>query len=577
MPVCRSGGCAITPPPPERSSNAAGSSGSRRPPLRVGLLVDSMVVPRWVSEVIAEAVAACFIEPVLVVVTPRRSARPNRVLLAREALSATLYTAYRFIDARLFRRSEDPFARVDLAPRVAGVRRLELQPQDARDALLREDLDVLLRLAPIADPQTLARTARHGVWSLVHGHGDSYQRDAPLFWDIYDAAPVSGTVLEAITDPSEPPLALYCSYSATDQISLRRNRDPTYWKSARIPVRSLRELHAPRPDRTPVSPTDERGARPVGVGMTGRRRPTNAEMVPYLGRVATRAMRRQLRSRLFYEEWFLAFRERGTGVLPADMRRFRVVEPPRGRSYADPFVVERDGRHDVFFEDYAIDDHKGRISVCELGAAGVGMPRVALETAYHLSYPSVFEWDGKMYMLPETSANRSIELFRAVRYPDAWELARVLMDDVVALDTTLLRHGGRVWLFANMPVRGARANDELSLFWSDSLLGDWTPHPRNPIVSDVRCARPAGEIIQAAGRLIRPAQDGSGAYGSAVVFRQIDVLTTDDYRESTVGRIDAGWLSGNQGTHTYNRDAQYEVVDGRRLYRRSRARERART
>jgi len=53
-----------------------------------------------------------------------------------------------------------------------------------------------------------------------------------------------------------------------------------------------------------------------------------------------------------------------------------------------------------------------------------------------------------------------------------------------------------------------------------------------------------------------------------VVFRQIDELTEDEYREHTVARIDARWLRGNRGTHTYNRDSRYEVIDGRRLRRR---------
>jgi hypothetical protein len=557
----------MTPPGEQGYPAAPTEAGGDRPRLKVGLLIGAGVVPRWAAEVIEEVADAEFIEPVVVVV-PSVEPSPGGPSARSESRPA-LYRAYRFVDARLFRPLEDPFAGVDVAPRLAGIRRVALSPDDAPAEVLRaEGLDVLLNLAPVADPRELARAARHGVWTLAHGDAGDSRRDPPMFWEIYGGAPVVGTFLEAITDPSEPPVAVARSYAATDPISLRRNRDSAYRKSARFPVRSLRQLHAHGWDRIASAPAGGRAR--AGARATGDRLPTNAEMVRYMGRVGTRAMRRQVQSRMFYEEWFLAAREREVAGLPTDMHHFRVLDPPRGRAYADPFVVARGGRHHVFFEDYAIDDRKGRISVAELDADGMHAPRTALETAYHLSYPSVFEWDGEMYMLPETSANRTVELYRAVRYPDAWELARVLMRDVLAVDATLLRHGGRVWLFANMPVAGAKVDDELSLFWSDSLWGDWTPHPRNPIVSDVRCARPAGEIIRVGDRLYRPAQDGSGAYGSAVVFRQIDELSEDDYRESTVGRIDSAWLRGNRGTHTYNRDSLYEVVDGRRLRRRAR-------
>jgi hypothetical protein len=120
-----------------------------------------------------------------------------------------------------------------------------------------------------------------------------------------------------------------------------------------------------------------------------------------------------------------------------------------------------------------------------------------------------------------------------------------------------------LWLFANVKEYGAPYSDELCLFFADSLDGPWTPHPENPIVSDVRSARPAGRIFEHDGALIRPGQDSSGRYGRAVTLNRIDILTVSGYRETTVGRIEPSWRPRNLGTHTYNFDDLYEVVDGR--------------
>jgi hypothetical protein len=90
------------------------------------------------------------------------------------------------------------------------------------------------------------------------------------------------------------------------------------------------------------------------------------------------------------------------------------------------------------------------------------------------------------------------------------------------------------------------------------------------VVADVRSARSAGRIFEHDGALIRPSQDSSIRYGYATVLNRIEVLTGTEYREVSVARIDRSWIAGNLGTHTYNRDSTYEVVDGYRRFSRLR-------
>src|SRR5690349_1355455 len=115
---------------------AAAAAGDGRPPLEVGLLVSSTVVPRWAADVIEEILDAGFINPVLVVVSPRRAPGRAPASRARSAARHGLYRAYRSIDARLFRRHQDPFASVDLGRRLAELRRIAVPPDDARGVAL---------------------------------------------------------------------------------------------------------------------------------------------------------------------------------------------------------------------------------------------------------------------------------------------------------------------------------------------------------------------------------------------------------------------------------------------------------
>jgi hypothetical protein len=294
--------------------------------------------------------------------------------------------------------------------------------------------------------------------------------------------------------------------------------------------------------------------------------------------VAVRLARRKVPKAFAQQQWFIAFRRRGRGLPTADTFQgaTRLV-PPRDRFYADPCLVDWRGSSYLFFEVFSFADGRGFISCCELTADGqCTQPEVVLERPHHLSYPFVFFVGDEAFMLPETAAKGAIELYKAQSFPSEWALAAVLVTDVRAVDPTLIEHDGRYWLFANVASEGASTNDELFLFSAGSLGGPWEPHPRNPVVSDVRRARPAGRpFIDAGARLIRPSQDCSGSYGTAVVFNRIEELSETDYRETPVGRLEPSWRRHNLGTHTYTRSEQWEAIDGRSWVRRKRRRRRA--
>ena len=268
------------------------------------------------------------------------------------------------------------------------------------------------------------------------------------------------------------------------------------------------------------------------------------------------------------EQWFLALRPLRTqqSDLPlTDMSGFAVLTPPPGRYWADPFLFEHEGRHYLFHEDYRYYQGKGLISVMEIEADGSLSPSVpALSRHYHLSYPDVFEWGGEVYMIPETRQNRSVELYRADSFPISWKLVRTLLPGVQAVDSTLLHHAGKLWLFTNVAVSGGSSHDKLFLYHADLLTGPWVPHPRNPVVDDPGSARPGGRLFWCGGELVRPSQDCSRGYGGGIVFSRVEVLDEKEYRELRIGRVDPGWLPRNRATHTYTRDESWEAVDGMR-------------
>jgi hypothetical protein len=494
--------------------------------LRVGVVLDERDVHRWHETAMDEIERLGFCELVVLIREPGGRRSPG--------LRNALYRAYERMDRRVFGSDGDPIARVPL--RRPGIPLGEISSQR---------LDVVLCLTPEADPGELAGHARLGAWALYAGGLRGCAGEAQLFWQMYDADFVAPITLRATT-PTEGERTIYCSVVQSDHVSLHRSRCRAARRAAQLPARRLRTLHE-REEVEELPAPDP-----------GRPLPTNAMMVGLLWRVASGVLRRRVSGWLREKQWFIAYRRGSAPPTP--------IMPPPGRFYADPFLFQHDGRRYVFFEDY--DWTSGRADICYLEIDEDGRhrpPQLALRQDCHLSYPFVFAEGDDVYMLPETAGHRTVELYRAAQFPGDWTLDRVLLSDVMATDATLLRHEGRWWLFVALALDGDRPIDELCLFSSDSLHGEWEPHPLNPIVSDVRSARPAGRIFSRDGQLIRPAQDCSEAYGGRLVFHRIDVLSPTEYREEPIGAIEPAVDSGNLRTHSYDSDGTYEVLDGFRM------------
>ena len=167
-------------------------------------------------------------------------------------------------------------------------------------------------------------------------------------------------------------------------------------------------------------------------------------------------------------------------------------------------------------------------------------------------------------MIPETSKNSSIELYKCVQFPDKWVLDTVLFEGILAVDTTVLYENGLYWLFTcqnNGQTDTYDGYDELYLYWANSIRGPWYPHPQNPIVSDIRRARCAGSIIRLQNSFIRPSQDCSVQYGKRINFNHITKLTQTEYQEEPVGLLENIRYLNAHGVHTWNSNEHFDTID----------------
>lgn len=282
---------------------------------------------------------------------------------------------------------------------------------------------------------------------------------------------------------------------------------------------------------------------------------TNPTLVRGLSSLIVRRVRELRRRRRESEQWRIAFQYDGE----LDQSSMRLMKPPAGLSWADPFPWSDGTSRHIFFEEWYGSD-PGRIGVAEIGADGhweiSGFP---IEPGYHVSYPAMYETDGELLMIPETGLEKRIEAWRCVDYPLKWERAFVLIDGIEAYDSTLVRRDDLWWLLTTI-ASGASLTDSLHAFWADRLSGPWYPHPQNPLKVDVRSARNGGWLVEGE-ELQRRAQNCGPRYGWSVRTQTIKRLDQNGYDERGVAELSpAGWESA-LGVHTLNIGHGLIVVD----------------
>lgn len=466
-----------------------------------------------------------------------------------------LYRFYLRWDEERNRLSFDPLAVVDLTRDLAGI------PQVSKHEI---EADAAIWLSGSGLHPFPGERLTYGVLRFVPSDPHRRTSGPPYYWELFHHEPVSGSAWELIRR-DKPPAIAADGYSATEiGWSLRQNQAAPYGKAPSLLERSLYELSRTSGGKLEtLSPAPESRLEPND--------PKPLQFGTFIGKNLKRSLHRRLAYRGKEPYWFVAYRT-DPKLFVARTRQFQrngfqIIEAPKESFFADPFVISWEGKTHIFIEDYPYREGKGVISV--LGVASDGQVTSAqrvLERPYHLSYPFVFEHQGSVYMIPETMSSRRIELYKATAFPSGWELVHVLKEDIDAVDTTLWIQDGIYYFFTNIAETGTTPNDLLYLYTADSLFGEWTPHPANPICADVRSSRSAGCLFLREGKLIRPAQDCSVRYGYACQLNEIQTLSPAEYRERPVSRIEPDWYPGLIGTHTINSNETIEVIDGQ-VYR----------
>lgn len=494
---------------------------------RVGLLIDGTDQPGWIHDM-AEWLARSPEFEMTALLVMQKAPDDGRLRLGAKALFGTLSR----LESRLLpAKQRQMLACRDMrasVPASTSVLNLAAGPAEAGvdDGIAALGLDLVLLLGALPTPRArVAGWARLGLWRLSYSDIAVATSRYAGFWEVYQREDHTTVKLWRIGQDADAD-ALLDQRSFNTEVFWLKNQTRAFSLGNFMVYDALQAMARSRPGAAP----------PVMQIMSGQRRddPAEWDSAAYIARqawlmtdlIVRRVMGRNVRWRI--------------GMFPSTRQQAvvseaMVLQPPKGRFFADPFVYTKDNNPYIFFEDYDFTSRKGTISVATFENGAFRLLGTALNLPYHLSFPYIFEYEGTTYMVPETCGNRSIELWKCTEFPLKWELDIALMTDISAVDTIIFKRGEYWWLLTNIDrADGQNHCDELFAFFADSPRSShWTPHASNPIVRNPMRARNAGIVVSPGGEVIRCAQyQGFCHYGKGVSLNRIEELSPSTYVET---------------------------------------------
>jgi hypothetical protein len=542
-------------------------------PLRIGLLLDGPSLANWQLQIVKQLQASDRVKVVAAIINQTPPKPTKSFLLHLWQMRAKLiWKLHESIDKKLFKVQVDASTRHSIAELLSQIEVVYVTPKKTKycDYLLAIDfekikslkLDVSIRFGFRIIKGEFLNIAKFGIWSFHHADNRVNRGGPPGYWELFSGIGTTGITLQILNADLDGGLVLSRSICGNQGISITRNRNNIFLRSVPMMLEKLSQLHDLGWEKFVAQ---HQGGNVDVYSAPLYQTPDNFPALRNLIYSLKRGFRATYRRLLYKHQWTILIGEQPAGK--NSLRKFKALTPPAYEYWADPFLVERNGRLRIFFEAVPFDTYKGYIAAIEYADGTWKNFQKVMAPNHHLSFPFLFDFDGRLLMVPESISQSHLQFFECVEFPNKWEPLEEANVDIPGIDTVIFHHKEHWYLFTTViETSGAATNEVLSLYFTDNpLKGKWHQHPLSPLFRDVTKGRMAGRIFEIEGKIFRPAQNGAGSYGSAVNIYEITSLSPTDYSEKWVAEVGPYWKPNLTKLHTWNVYENFTVADTMQL------------
>ncbi len=535
--------------------------------LRFGIFCNSYLFKKWQLKTIEHLLNSGNAELVLLVI----NASSNQKDSLFKKINSWLGKHFVFKLYQKFFYHPDSINEIDLSQRYRNIPSIDCSVKmkgkyseyfsdEDISAIRNYDLDFMLRFGFNIIRGEILNIPKYGVWSFHHDDETKYRGGPAGLWEIYFNDAVNGAILQKLTDKLDSGIILKKGYFKTINHSYTANVDMLNYSCSTWPKQICTDIKNGVADYFNNSPSTS--------SAKIYKAPANLKMLSLLCKLFINKLKFHFNELFRSEQWNI-------GVIKLPIASFinkeisdkEITWMPKQKTSlyrADCFAFADGEELNILFESY---DYKLRKAVINKTtyseSAGFSKEATVLQKPYHLSYPFVFSNKDEHYCIPESFKNHKIDLFR-IDKNEALIFHKTILENIDAVDSSLVYFNERWWLFFTQ--NSNESNTNLYIYYSDEFDGNYQPHPANPVKTDIRSSRPAGNFFIENNILYRPAQDCSMTYGGRIAINKITKLTTSEFEEETIGHINPVQnCFYSKGVHTISSVGNYTVIDAKRF------------
>ena len=202
----------------------------------------------------------------------------------------------------------------------------------------------------------------------------------------------------------------------------------------------------------------------------------------------------------------------------------------KDRWFADPFILNvSEAAIDVLAEEFIYSEQKGKIVLLRIARDSMRVieRRLVLEAPTHLSFPAIYRHNDKVYVYPESSKSGKLVLYEIKDYQ---------LTPIFTLSSNALTDAILTDLFGDLRIYStcipAPNGNELGLYKYDPEKKQFVLD--RALLFQHKDARMAGDFFVYKGRIFKPSQDCSKAYGGAIrLYETVDGIVFNYYSTLT--------------------------------------------
>lgn len=541
--------------------------------LNVGLIVDKVFVDKYIFDLVKWSkniknvkISSLIVQNIKKKHTIIDVIKKNSF---KEIIKKILYRLLILIDSVLFnfkKPNNKYFSYFDIEKEVDSI--IFVNPQISENGFFYQyksediikikelDLDVLIRCESGILKGEILNAANFGVLSLHHGDNNIYRGGPPGFWEIINKESSTGFIIQQLTDQLDGGNIIFRGYVQTKNFFLEncdfvKEKSFYYLKNILAEIASKNKL----PEFLESKPYSNIIYKQPDINI----------ILKYFFRLICLYLRDTFYFKIL-DKKKLSVLYISTGHWKnLAMYKSDKIDSPIYKSISDPFLLEFNKKDYCFFSEYDFKNKKSVICLHQILGSKILNLGTILEEDFSLSFPFVFKYNQKVFLLPNTNIAGGIRIYESEEFPYKWQLKKILFKNAYSKNNLIFFYDNLWWLFSNVDVvNNNDYNSELFIFYSKEgpLTENWIPHTKNPVLVDSNLAKNSGIIIDdnLIYRVVSRREKAN--IRQEVSINKITLLDNKNYSEEEYCIIKANFKKGLVGINGFSYQNNIVIFNG---------------